>query len=91
MKEMEMWVNGGTNEWTSSEQKIYMYYILYICIICIINTFPLFVIFVTVATTIYALTMLNEFIMRKKMRVPVLSAIKHGSFSLFHVPNGFAY
>ena len=25
MKKMEMWVNGGTNEWTSSEQKIYIY------------------------------------------------------------------
>ena len=24
MKGMEMWVNGGTNEWTSSEQKIYI-------------------------------------------------------------------
>ena len=26
MKEMEKWMNGGTNEWTSSEQKIYIYY-----------------------------------------------------------------
>ena len=25
MKEMEMWVNEGTNEWTSNEQYIYIY------------------------------------------------------------------
>ena len=43
------------------------------------DTFPLLVIFVTAATTIYALILLNDFIMRKKMQVPVLSAIKHGS------------
>ena len=28
MKEMEMWMNGGTNEWTNSEQKIYYVWIL---------------------------------------------------------------
>ena len=27
MKEMEMWVNEGTNEWTSNEQYIYIYYV----------------------------------------------------------------
>ena len=25
MKEMEKWMNGGINEWISSEQKIYIY------------------------------------------------------------------
>ena len=25
MKEMETWVNEGTNEWTSNEQNIYIY------------------------------------------------------------------
>ena len=35
------------------------------------NTFPLLVIFVAAATTIYALILLNEFIMPKKMQVPV--------------------
>ena len=49
------------------------------------KTFPLLVIFVTAATTIYALTLLNEFIMRKKMQVPVLSAIKHGSWVSYQV------
>ena len=27
MKEMEKWMNGGTNEWTSSEQKIYILWV----------------------------------------------------------------
>ena len=27
MKEMEKWMNGGMNEWTSSEQKIYILWV----------------------------------------------------------------
>ena len=49
------------------------------------NTFPLLVIFVAAATTIYALILLNEFIIRKKMQVPVLSVIKHGSLVSYQV------
>ena len=51
----------------------------------LLKTFPLLVIFVTVATTNYALTLLNEFIMRKKMQVPVLSVIKYWSLVSYQV------
>ena len=47
------------------------------------NTFQFLVIFVMTAITINVLTLLNAFILRQKMQVTVLLAIKHGSL-VFH-------